>query len=101
MTVSPRRICRNTEPRWIPAAFSHAPSARTAHLFSARANGPSPWVAVPSRKVGLGPRPLAIGSARSKVRKPCAAARCNQPFGSLRVYISGGHWPVRHFPVVT
>src|SRR5450755_4996401 len=48
VTVSPRRICRNTAGRWIAAAWSHAPRRadrasrtahlyRTAHLFPARA----------------------------------------------------------------
>jgi hypothetical protein len=39
VSVSPRRICRNTAPRWIAAASSHTCSARTAHLFDARAYG--------------------------------------------------------------
>ena len=43
VSVSPRRICRNTGPRWIAAASSHAWSARTAHLSLARAYGTATW----------------------------------------------------------
>jgi hypothetical protein len=37
VSLSRRRICRNTGPWWIEAPSSHAWSARTAHLALARA----------------------------------------------------------------
>jgi hypothetical protein len=81
--MSPRRICRNTGPRWIPAAWSHAANARD-RAFVSRARVRHGDLRSCPLLVGswtCGPRPSgrAASSLRSSMSSATSYERRSEP----------------------